>query len=48
MSDKQQKPKSSTNTKFEREILKQLGLPEDYEPQSEEEAYRLVISALED
>lgn len=40
--------KANSNTQFERNLLKHLGLPEDYVPQSEEEAMRLVIAALED
>lgn len=49
MSDTQKEPKTpNPNGAFEKALLKHLGLPEDYEPQSEEEAYRLVISALED
>ena len=36
------------NDSFDRAILRQLGLPEDYEPRDEAEAMRLVIAALED
>lgn len=33
---------------FDKDVLRELGLPEDYVPESEEEAMRLVIAALED
>ena len=36
------------NTAFDRAILRDLGLPEDYEPRDENEAYRLVVSWMED
>jgi hypothetical protein len=36
------------NGPFERHILKDLGMPEDYKPKSEAEAYRLVTAWMED
>ena len=39
---------SIKNTAFDRAVLRHLGLPEDYEPEDENEAYRLIIAALED
>lgn len=33
---------------FDKDVLRELSLPEDYVPESEEEAMRLVIAALED
>lgn len=36
------------NTAFDRRVLKDLGLPEDYEPRDENEAYRLIVAWLED
>ncbi len=40
-------PKWDKNSQFERDCLKQVGLPEDYHP-TEAEAERIVIAALED
>jgi hypothetical protein len=39
-------PKWNKNSQFEKDCLKQVGLPEDYHP-TEEEAERIVIAALE-
>ena len=36
------------NDNFEKAALRQVGLPEDYIPESEEEAMRIIIAALED
>lgn len=36
------------NTAFDRCILRDLGLPEDYQPRDAAEEYRLVVAWLED
>jgi hypothetical protein len=36
------------NMAFDKQILRDLGLPEDYVPRDENEAYRLVIAWMED
>jgi hypothetical protein len=37
-----------SNDDFDKEVLRHLGLPGDYVPEGENEAYRLMIAALED
>jgi hypothetical protein len=36
------------NNAFDKAVLRHLGLPDDYIPRDENEAYRLVVAALED
>jgi hypothetical protein len=43
-----EKTEKNENGEFERYVLRQLGLPEDYVPEDENEAYRLMVAFLED
>lgn len=40
--------RTSTSKTLEEQVLKDLGLPKDYVPEDENEAYRLMTSWLED